>query len=488
MAKRKYDVIVVGGGVGGITCAALLAKWGLKPLILEKNDRVGGKAMTVSRKGFKYELWPIAQVPMQDAAFSAVFKELGLESELKPIPLDFCSITYRGQSGRYKTAVMPQTGQDPTPLFDLWELDAKEREDALQMLTDMVLMPPEKVDALDDISFQEFLSRYKVPRGLYDYFALHSNASLAEPIDLASASEQVKIMQHIALKGGGGYYVGGFGRLSEVMAEAIKANGGEIRTRVRVEKILVKDGQVTGVATKDREFQAPIVISDAGLQPTVLKLVGEEEFDKSYVNYVKNLVPGWGFTGVRYFLSKPVLKYPMYLAYASDTWWDTERFLKVKAGHVPEEILMFMVVPSNYDPGMAPPGKQIIIAGTICSSNPEAKEIKMLWGKMDEMLAKIWPEVPSVIEAKEEAGPSQVSSLTRDSVLPGQGGECVGLGQIVGQCGKYKPSPQSPIRGLFYVGCDAGGAGMGTHQAAESGMKVARLVLQYYRARRTTVW
>jgi phytoene dehydrogenase-like protein len=146
---------------------------------------------------------------------------------------------------------------------------------------------------------------------------------------------------------------------------------------------------------------------------------------------------------------------------------------------------MFMLVPSNYDPDMAPPGKQCIIAGTICSPNPEAREIKMLWGKMDEMMAKVWPEVPPVIEAKEQAGPAQVSALTRDAVLPGQGGECVGLGQIAGQCGKYKPSPKAPIRGLFYVGCDAGGAGMGTHQATESGIKVARMVLQYHRARKT---
>jgi phytoene dehydrogenase-like protein len=485
MASQKYDVIVVGGGPGGVACAALLAKWGLKPLLLEKNERVGGKAVTVSRKGFKYELWPIAQVPMRDASFAAAFKELGLEAELKPIPLDACSITYRGRSGKYRNAVMPQTGQDPTPLFDLWGLDAKEREDALQMLADMVLLPPEKVDALDDITFEEFLTRYKVPWGLYNYFALHSNASLAEPIDLASASEQVKIMQHIGLYGGGGYYVGGFGRLVSVMAEALKTNGGEVRTRARVERILVKDGQVTGVTTKEEALEAPIVISDAGIQPTVLKLVGEEHFDKSYANYVKNLIPGWGFTGVRYFLSKPVLKHPMYLAYADDTWWNTERFLRVKAGHVPEEVIMFMLVPSNYDPDMAPPGKQCIIAGTICSPNPEAKEIKMLWGKMDEILAKVWPEVPPVIEAKEQAGPAQVSALTRDAVLPGQGGECVGLGQIVGQCGKYKPSPKAPIRGLFYVGCDAGGAGMGTHQATESGIKVARMVLQYYRARKT---
>jgi uncharacterized FAD-dependent dehydrogenase len=39
-----------------------------------------------------------------------------------------------------------------------------------------------------------------------------------------------------------------------------------------------------------------------------------------------------------------------------------------------------------------------------------------------------------------------------------------------------KPSPSAPIRGLYYAGADAGGAGMGTHQAACSGMEVARLV------------
>jgi len=66
--------------------------------------------------------------------------------------------------------------------------------------------------------------------------------------------------------------------------------------------------------------------------------------------------------------------------------------------------------------------------------------------------------------------------MTRDSVLPGQGGECVGLGQIVGQCGRKKPDPTAPIRGLFYAGADAGGAGMGTHQAACSGIEVARRV------------
>jgi hypothetical protein len=130
---------------------------------------------------------------------------------------------------------------------------------------------------------------------------------------------------------------------------------------------------------------------------------------------------------------------------------------------------------------MSPKGKQCFIAGTICPPDPKEQQIQVLYGKMDKMLERVYPEVMDTLDYKEHEGPAEISAFTRDQVLPGQGGECVGLGQVVGQCGKYKPSPKAPIRGLFYVGCDAGGAGMGTHQAADSGIKVARIVVQCHR-------
>lgn len=486
MAKQ-YDAIVIGGGPGGLTCAALLARWGLKTLLLEKNEITGGKAVTVERDGFRYELAPKLQVPMRGPAFATAFKLLGIESELKPIYLENACLAYRSSKWKkYKTTITHQTeaGQDPTEFFNLFGLDAQEQERALSILTDIAMMPPEKLRTLDDMTFEEYLSQFDVPYGLYSYLAMHSNASLAEPIDLVSASEQATILQHIALKGGGGYYVGGFGRVLDTLTKAIKANGGRVLTRTRVEKINVENGQVTGVVTEDGKLKAPIVISDAGIQPTVLKLVGGEHFDKSYVSYVNDLVPGWAFTAVKYFLNKPVLEFPMYMMWSDDSWWNMERFLKVKQGHVPKEVIMFGIVPSNFDPAMSPPGKQCFIAGTICPPDPESTGmIKELYGKMDEMLNRVFPEVMDAVMYKEFEGPAEVSAATRDHVLPGQGGECVGLAQIVGQCGKYKPSPKAPIRGLFYVGCDAGGTGMGTHQAAESGINVARMVLQYHRKR-----
>jgi prolycopene isomerase len=68
--------------------------------------------------------------------------------------------------------------------------------------------------------------------------------------------------------------------------------------------------------------------------------------------------------------------------------------------------------------------------------------------------------------------------MTRDSVVPGQGGECIGIAQVIGQCGLTKPDARTPIDGLYIVGTDAGGYGCGTHQAVDSGFNVAAMVLE----------
>ena len=107
-------------------------------------------------------------------------------------------------------------------------------------------------------------------------------------------------------------------------------------------------------------------------------------------------------------------------------------------------------------------------------------------GELGRLMFKAFPELEGAIEDKDLYTTRDVSNLTRDSVLPGQGGETIGLAQIVGQCGPSKPSIKAPIRGLYFVGCDAGGTGVGTQQAIESGMNVADAVWRYHHLRRGT--
>ena len=482
MVENAYDAIVIGSGPGGLSCAALMQKRGLRTLLLEKNAFVGGKMVSVKKDGYAYDLFPHGQVPMRHSAFETVFAELGVSHEFRPAlepddTRDVIKICYRRRDwSDYRLVSQGQAMADPTPFFRLWDIDEAAQEKSVAVMSEIALMPDDQVDALDDVTMHDYLMARDVPYELYSYMAFHANASLAEPIDLVAASEQIRILKHIMLSGGGGQYKGGFGALAEVMAREFEKNGGKLVRRARVEKIVCEDGAVRGVVTGDGAFQAPVVVSSAGIQPTVLKLVGEREFDRGYVNYIKGLTPGWGFTSIRYFLGRPVMDVPMYVAYSDDSWWNMERFRRVKEGHIPEEVILFMCNHSFYDEEAAPPGKQILVSGSICSPNPEAEEIGALWKKMDEQMVRFFPEIWEATERREYAGPRDISSLTRDSVLPGQGGECVGLGQVVGQCGKMTPDPTAPVRGLFYAGADAGGAGMGTHQAACSGIEVARRV------------
>jgi prolycopene isomerase len=484
MSKATYEVIVVGGGLGGAACAALLAKEGVQTLLLEKNDRPGGKALSMSRGGFTYELWPIVGGPQLETQFEAVLKELGMETEFEVIAPDpTACMLYRGASGEYKPYLVAGRGRrdDLTSLIPWLGLKPEDLEEFGRLLGDIMFAGPQELEALDEFTFHEFISRYRIAQPLYSYIAAQMNIIFVLPPDLISASEASKTLRDFIFHGSGCYFKGGYGRLAEVLVEAVKRNGGKVRLRTRVERINVEDGQVRGVVTRKDSFQAPIVVSNAGIQPTVLKLVGEEHFDKGYVNYVKELVPSLGLMGSRYFLSKPVLEHGMYVAFSEDSYWNVDRWLKSKAGQIPDEVIVFMVVPSVYDSSLAPPGKQCALAATLCSPEAQMKHPQLWWDKLDEMVAKIWPDLPRHIESQERYSTADVSVLTRDQVLPGVGGECIGLGQVVGQCGRHKPSAKAPLQGLFYVGCDSGGYGCGTHQAVDSAVKVARIVLQYHR-------
>ena len=114
--EKKYDVIVVGAGPGGVACGALLAKWGLKTLVVDKNSRVGGKSMTVSKNGFRYEYWPIAACPATNTQIHLLLKTLGLEKEVELIAPDPLGIMhYETPSGKIKTMLMPGGGKAMNP-------------------------------------------------------------------------------------------------------------------------------------------------------------------------------------------------------------------------------------------------------------------------------------------------------------------------------------------------------------------------------------
>ncbi len=477
MARNKYDVIVVGGGPGGTTCAALLQKRGLKVLLLEKNDRVGGKCMVVNKMGFTYELWPVLATPMMNTKFHEVMQELGVEaqmSQMVPAAAGGGFLYRPAKSKKHELHLLVP------PIMYPDSLTGEGRENTDKLFNDMVAMEQADFDALDDVNFHDFIMRYNVPQSVYSYMAVMCNILFVEPIDITSASEMAKTMKDFVTKLGSAYFLGGQGNLYQTFAKAFKRDGGDLRLNTRVERIIVENGQAKGVITNKGTFYSPIVVSNAGIQPTALKLVGEEYFDKGYVNRMKELVPSLALIGSRYFLDKVVFPDCAYIIYSDNSWWNMERYMKAKAGEMPDDMLAIIFNPSGFDPSLAPEGKQCVQTATLFPADPKIRNQKAWIDEFERQLMKFQPELKKHIIRREDYTTADVSRLTRDGVVPGQGGECIGLGQIVGQCGQHKPSPKSPIQGLFYVGVDAGGYGVGIHHATDSATKVAPEVLRYF--------
>jgi phytoene dehydrogenase-like protein len=486
MTKSSYDVIVVGAGFGGSACAGLLAKRGLDVLLVEKNSRPGGKAMSLSKHGFTYTAWVVIGAPVLGNLYEAVARELGVEDLVDLVAPGTQGSMYRTSSGRYAQLPSMPVGQtDPNVIFDWLEIDQKDREAALTFFAELTMMPPGEVARLHEVSFDQWLRRRSIPRPLYAFLvSLCCDGMFMVPADLLDAAEAIKSLQDVFLRHGGMFCRGGFGRVAEAYCEAVRRHGGTVLMKAKTERITVSDGAVTGVVTGRGTFRAPIVVSNAGLQPTVLSLVGEEHFGGDYLQSVKRLLPSWALLGHRYFLRRKVTDFPYGVVFSSDSPWSLDRLEKAGKGQASREGVVYFEVPSNYDPAAAPEGKQILITGSFCPPSPQMTSDEIAaWARAgEEIIFQAVPELRDAIEDKELYTPRDVSSLTRESVLPGHGGETIGLGQVVGQCGPTKPSVQAPVRGLFFVGCDAGGTGVGTQQAIESGMKVADAVVRHREA------
>jgi prolycopene isomerase len=488
MAEENYDVIVVGAGFGGSSCAGLLAKRGLKVLLVDKNAVAGGKAMSLSKNGFTYTAWVVIGAPVEGNLYQVVLDELEV-SELADlvVPSGTGSI-YLTPEGKYVR--MPEASSehlDPNLIFEWLEIPMEKRASALQFFVELTMLTPEKVKELEGRDLASWLHAADIPTALYAFIvSLCCDGMFMVPADSLDAAEAVTSLQEIFTRGGGIFCKGGYGRVAEAYCEAVRRYGSEVLMSTRVKNILVENGKVTGIRTDKGDFAAPIVISNAGLQPTVLRLVGEAHFDKSYANYVRDLVPSYSLLGYRYFLSKPVTDAPFGVIFSDESPWTLERFSQARAGEASRLGVLYFEVPSNYDPDAAPKGRQILMTGSFCPPSPDLSKAEIqAWAEAGEArLFGAFPDLEACIESKELYTTRSVSNATRDSALPGVGGETIGLGQIVGQCGESKPSIRAPIGGLFYVGADAGGTGIGTQQAIESGMNVADTALRYHHLRK----
>ena len=479
--RKTFDVIIVGAGPGGSAIGALLAKRGFNILLVDKNPRAGGRMMTIHKNGFHYELFPINGVPQQNSHFERILKDIGKEDEVEMIVPDPVGlIMYEDEFGNIGKWEMG------TNIFKmlkalgvkLWNL--KEVFQSLKVLGKLARMPSREIETLYDTSSMDFMSQFHVPKGVYTYLmASFGEGAFEMTSDKTSAAEMVKLFQSAMKNGGGRYYKNGIGYVFETFAKAIQDFGGKVLFNTRVEEINTENGKVTGITTKNGDkFYAPVVISNAGLKQTVLKLVGKNHYSTEYLDWILKLEHNLACVGFRWFLNKPVLEIPMIVLYPEGCVAKFSEFVEMAEGKIkPEKSYIYLGTTSVY-PGLAPEGKQLVYACMSCLPDPEI-DITPYLDYVKKRVHQICPELFHFIEKTQTFGPNLVPSVGTDIILPQQGGEAYGLALSVGQAGEKQPKGDSPIEGLFHVGCDAGGSGLGTHQALDSALNILNLVLNY---------
>lgn len=493
MSNYTHDVIVIGAGFGGSACAALLAKRGFKVLLVEKNNLSGGKAMTLSKKGFTYSAWPVMGAPVQENKCQMLVDALGIGDKVTLTPSEAASF-YKTPQGSYEPMPKMDGSVDPVSLFGWLGIGMEEFEKCMGFFGQLISMEPADIEALEGQDFDSFIKAANLPQSLYAFIiSLCLDGMFMVPVDKLDAAEAIYSLQDIFVRGGGLFCEGGYGKLSDACLDVVRDNGGQVLMHTRVNRILVDNGKAVGIEVtgKDgsgnegvQQFRAPVVISNAGIQPTVLKLAGEAHFPADYVARVKGLVPSEALLGYRYFLKKPITDKGFGVVFSQTSPWSTQRLKEAHAGKASREGVLYFEVPGNYDPGAAPEGKQVIVTGSFCPPDPDmSKEDIQAWADAgEEIFFGLFPEARDLVEEKDLYTTRSVSNATRDATMPGTGGETIGLAQIVGQCGKSKPSIETPLAGLYLVGCDAGARGIGTQQAIQSGFTVADQVTRVLRS------
>lgn len=455
--EKKATVVVIGSGIGGAGCAALLAKKGFQVTLLEKNSFSGGKGASFEKEGFTYDTGVHAIGNGIRGPIGEISRRLGGDLEFSYI--DPIVINIGGHAAAFHTDFTSDEAISRI-LDDIGVLPAN-KEDCHRCMRDMIdAKSDEEMLALETVPLKQYIERFTDDMMFHQMFNGWSSMLLVVTYFTSSTSEFLYAFGHLARNKNLSYPVGGVGRIAEIYLDALKRNGGTVQFESRVDGIAVENGKVRGVSAGDEFFPAEIVISNMGLHATV-KMI-ESDLPSDYVDRAMKYRDSYGAVTIKYALDTKITDVPMLLWVPDIT--DKEAMSKYVGVMVP--------VPSTADPGLAPEGGQLILAGGIVGPDPADKEQNEAFlDKMETTMQMLYPGIEEHIIWKMRTDTAYTSRISGRAL-----GEVIGLNQDIRQVGKNRPDPRMPVDNLFLVGADTAGRGIGTEIAAESAINVSALV------------
>ena len=398
---RDYDVVVIGGGINGLTVAAYLAKAGVSVGVFEARGQCGAHCDTVELglPGYLHNLHATWLVPSTSPAMADLgLEDFGLELRgtdclyAKPF-LDNTNVCQFADLALTQANVARASEHDLEVQRKVMEYTVAHVDESVEVMRRMNFSPPSS----------ELMGRYA---NLLTGMLAHAGFSITgdelmgmngfEALELLYESDHIRttkaslawigahpplhrqVSSTSMLMGGGLMPVhtarGGSHALTHALVKCVAAYGGDVWTTCPVERILVNDGRAVGIRLSDaavlpgEEITAKIVISNLTLVPTFLRLLGEEVIGARWARLVRSFnYDDQVLFGVYYSLSgdpefasaeyDPGIQRAMMGYWGGDTLDEMRTFgAELVSGVVHDPPMGNWFIPTRADPSQAPAG------------------------------------------------------------------------------------------------------------------------------------
>ena len=482
LASDDYDVIIIGSGLGGLSCAAAFARQGFRALVIEQHDKPGGYATAFARPGgFLFDVsLHSTTVSARDGVYNLIagFPEI-TEVEFVPHPSLFRAI--------YPEHDIRVTQRDPAAYVSLLAGLFPDEREAIAKLFDEMGGLASEVMRLSAAGGQVDMSRFPID---YPHIMAYNGRTWGEMVD-ASGIRDPRLKAIVSgqwgyyglppsrlsafyyampfmgyLRGGGFYPRGRSQDISRAFARYIEAHGGKVLLNTRVQRINLDGRRATGVATADgTTFTSRAVVSNVDPFATFTRMIADRsalaDYEAAWQRYSVSLSSFQVFLGLKRDLVGDLSLTDSEIFIG--TGYDPEDdYARARAGDV-EHGGLCVTLYDAIDRGYSPPGKNTINLLTLQGYDPwERFEADYRAGRkeaynrekqrMADALIRqaektLLPGLSDAIEVKEIGTP-----LTNVRYTGHHRGAIYGWDQTVNNSGGTRIGHATPIEGLYMAG------------------------------------